>query len=91
MKEPSQTDDATLISALRTLAVDIQSDDGIANSVVFEAAQRIEDLHHSIDSIRDAVLHERYQLAEAGLDCDQVNCVLGVIDDFDARVMGEER
>jgi hypothetical protein len=39
----------------------------------------------ALDEIRNAVLHERFQLAEAGLDCDQVNAVLGIIDDHDPR------
>lgn len=39
-----KTDDKILINALRILASDIQSEDGVANAVVFEAAQRIEKL-----------------------------------------------
>lgn len=39
-----QTSNETLIKALRILASDIQSEDGVANAVVFEAAQRIEKL-----------------------------------------------
>ena len=35
----------------------------------------------SLADIRDAVLHERYQLAEAGADSDVINAVLGIIDD----------
>jgi hypothetical protein len=38
-------------------------------------------LRQAIRDIRDSVLHERGQLAEAGLDCDQINAVLGIIDD----------
>lgn len=78
--------DSTLISALRTLARDVQCDDGVANAALREAADRLEALSRAIELIRDSVLHERYQLAEAGLDCDQVNAVLGIIDDNDPRV-----
>ncbi|MEZ5691153.1 MAG: hypothetical protein R3D71_05775 [Rickettsiales bacterium] len=39
-----RTDDKTLISALRILARDIQSDDGIANACISEAAYRLEEL-----------------------------------------------
>lgn len=39
-----KTDDKTLVSALRILAVDIQSDDGIANACIEEAANRIEEM-----------------------------------------------
>lgn len=35
----------------------------------------------AIREIRDNVLHERNQMAEAGFDSDQVNAVLGIIDD----------
>ena len=38
------TDSATLIAALRILAREIQSDDGVANSCIAEAADRIEQL-----------------------------------------------
>jgi hypothetical protein len=38
------TDTATLIAALRILVREIQSDDGIANSCIAEAADRIEQL-----------------------------------------------
>lgn len=39
-----KTDNATLIAALRILANDIQSEDGIANACIAEAADRIEEL-----------------------------------------------
>ncbi len=39
-----RTDDATLISALRILARDIQSGDGCANACLLEAAQRLAEL-----------------------------------------------
>jgi hypothetical protein len=39
-----RTPDATLISALRILARDIQSGDGCANACLLEAAQRLEEL-----------------------------------------------
>ena len=39
-----KTDDQTLISALRILARHIQSDDGVANAAITEAADRLEEL-----------------------------------------------
>ena len=39
-----KTDNATLAKALRILAVDIQSDDGVANAAIAEAAERIDEL-----------------------------------------------
>lgn len=78
--------DRTLILALRALSRDVHCDDGVANACILEASQRIEALSNAIEDIRDSVLNERFQLAEAGLDCDQVNAVLGIIDDNDPRV-----
>jgi len=39
-----KTSTETLIEALRILAKDIQSDDGVANAVIAEAADRLEEL-----------------------------------------------
>ena len=39
-----KTDTETLVKALRVLAVEIQSGDGIANAAIEEAAQRIDEL-----------------------------------------------
>lgn len=60
-------------------------DECSTESAMSEAADAIEALTKSLDDIRDAVLHERFQLAEAGLDGDQVNAILGIIDDNDPR------
>ena len=40
--QPHQTSTKTLVSALRILAQDIQSDDGVANAAIAEAADRLE-------------------------------------------------
>ena len=72
---------------MRVLAAEIQSGDGVANAAIMEAAERLDSMHEAIETIRDSVLHERFQRAEAGLDSDQVNAVLGIIDDNDPRVM----
>jgi hypothetical protein len=82
-----QSTDETLIAAMRELGRTVQSDDGVAALAITEAAERLEALSAAIGEIRDAVLNERFQLAEAGLDSDQVNAVLGIIDDCDPRVL----
>jgi hypothetical protein len=41
----------TIINALRILSMDIESEDGVANAVIAEAADRLEELHNSIPSI----------------------------------------
>ena len=51
------TDSATLIAALRILARDIQSGDGIANSCIAEAADRIEQLDAMATEILRASHH----------------------------------
>ena len=40
--QPHQTSTKTLVSALRILAQDIQSDDRVANAAIAEAADRLE-------------------------------------------------
>lgn len=39
-----KTDNAKLVKAMQILASDIESDDGVANAAICEAAQRIEEL-----------------------------------------------
>ena len=41
---PIRSSDATLVAALRILANDIRSNDGVANACIAEAANRIEEL-----------------------------------------------
>jgi hypothetical protein len=36
----------------------------------------------SVDEARDAILNERFGLAESGIESDQVNAVIGIIDDY---------
>ena len=85
--EKHRSSDETLIAALRELAATVTSDDGVAAQAIGEAADRLAALSEAIGEIRDAVLNERHQMAEAGFDCDQVNAVLGIIDDHDPRVI----
>jgi len=41
----------TLIAAMRILSQDIQSDDGVANDFIAEAAQRLEEQHMRITQL----------------------------------------
>lgn len=52
MTRPSTT---TLIAALRTLARGIQSDDGVANAVIAEAADRLEEQHRDFTVLLPAI------------------------------------
>lgn len=49
---PPKTKDDHLIAALRILARDIQSDDGVANAAIAEAADRLEELKSEVDMLR---------------------------------------
>lgn len=44
----SKTDTLILIKAMRRLADDIQSDDGVANAAIAEAADRLEELRSKV-------------------------------------------
>lgn len=51
----------TLIKALRVLAHDIETEDGVANAAISEAADRLEELHNSMqasDAVRTESLNE---------------------------------
>jgi hypothetical protein len=51
----------TLIKALRILSRDIESEDGVANTAISEAADRLEELHNSMqasDAVRTESLNE---------------------------------
>jgi hypothetical protein len=43
-----------LVMALRVLANDIQSDDGVANAAIYEAAQRLEEQNQRIKRLEEA-------------------------------------
>lgn len=49
---PMKTDTNTLIDALRILARDIHSEDGIANTAITEAADRLEKLQRKVRNQR---------------------------------------
>ena len=50
-----KTDTKTLLKAMRILARDIQSDDGVANGAISEAADRMEELQAQRDRLREAL------------------------------------
>lgn len=45
-----------LVKAMHILANDIQSDDGVANAAIYEAAQRLEEQNQRIKRLEDALL-----------------------------------
>jgi len=46
-----KSDTKTIIAAMRILARDIQSGDGVANSAIAEAADRLEELQARVDEL----------------------------------------
>ena len=48
-----RTDTVTLIAALRVLAREVESGDGVANAAIAEAADRLEELHPQADAMVD--------------------------------------
>jgi hypothetical protein len=53
------TDTKTLAGAMRTLSVQIESEDGIANAAIAEAAQRIDDLAAIANEMAGMLAHDR--------------------------------
>ena len=53
------TDTKTLASTMRTLSVQIESEDGIANAAISEAAQRIDDLAALSAEMAGMLAHDR--------------------------------
>lgn len=58
MSDTPRTPNDILISALRILAEDIQSEDGIANACIVEAADRIEELTRSNAALQQYVCNQ---------------------------------
>jgi hypothetical protein len=50
-----KTDDQTLIEALRILAHEFQSEDGVANACIAEGANRLAELKERIAKLEDAL------------------------------------
>ena len=69
----------TLIKAMHILATEIQSDDGVANAVIAEAAQRLEEqqerikhLEHEIELFREHADYGDVSLVEAILKGEEI-------------------
>ena len=57
-----KTKTKTLIKALRILSRDIESDDGVANACVAEAADRLEEIENKIDDLEVKLMRDTYRL-----------------------------
>ena len=52
----------TLIKALRILSDDVQSDDGVANACIADAADRIEELEAKITELNVKLIKDTFRL-----------------------------
>jgi hypothetical protein len=57
-----KTKSNTLIKALRILSEDVQSDDGVANACIAEAADRIEELEAKVAELNQKLCKEIFRL-----------------------------
>jgi uncharacterized protein (UPF0218 family) len=53
-----------LVMALRVLATDIQSDDGVTNAALFEASLRLEQLSEKIMRLREGLLEQNQNIEQ---------------------------
>lgn len=56
-----RTPTKTLIEALKILAQDIQSEDGVANAAIYEAANRMQELY---DALCDRVIYVNEEISK---------------------------
>jgi sirohydrochlorin ferrochelatase len=61
----TRTSTETLIEAMKILAVDIQSEDGVANAAIAEAAQRLEELYNLASEAEDLFARQTYSDTDA--------------------------
>jgi hypothetical protein len=57
-----KTKSKTLIKALRILSEDVQSDDGVANACIAEAANKIEELEAKVSELNQKLCKEIFRL-----------------------------
>jgi hypothetical protein len=65
------TDTKTLIEATQRLAESIDSIDGVANAVIFEAAQRLDELHTALQSAHASLVLARNERDEARAEVEE--------------------
>ena len=56
----------TIIDSLRTLARDIESDDGVANMAIAEAADRLEEMQKQVEEMKNYKSVLLYLLYQSG-------------------------
>ena len=69
-----KTELKVLVSALRILVKDIQSDDGVANMCIHEAADRIEEMEQALRIWKSTMKNELHTMEEERL-CYDLTCI----------------
>ena len=75
-----RTDTQTIVAAMRNLAATIQSDDGVANAAIAEAADRLGELHDACESkisMNAIMVRQASDDFEAMLTADAMQSVMG--------------
>lgn len=86
-----RTDTQTLIDALRILVRDVESDDGVANACIAEAAERIEQMRRAINNLIGYAITSRSHSREWLLDmASYINLAAEAIDDPDRAVLADD-
>lgn len=57
-----KTKSKTLVKALRILSEGVQSDDGVANACIAEAADRIEELEAKVSELNQKLCRDMFRL-----------------------------
>jgi len=75
-----KTDTIILAETMRILAIEIHSDDGVANAAIQEAGERLEDLHSSNKKMRAAINNH----------CDDLTDLLSILEDSGMTLTADE-
>ena len=89
--EPHRSPSTLLVTTLKVLSKEIQSEDGVANAAIHEAAIRIEELTEENTKLRNALSraskkcdhmhHYHFEYHRADEPCPVEKWVLGMLDD----------
>ena len=70
-----------LVKAIHILANDIQSDDGVANAAIYEAAQRLEEQNQRIKQLEDRIRRASTAFFEEGSDASVASGMLAILEE----------
>ena len=70
-----------LVKAIHILANDIQSDDGVANAAIYEAAQRLEEQNQRIKQLEDRIHRSSMAFFRDGSDGHVASQMLAILEE----------